>query len=63
MNLTFYDGLGGTAYCNCSPRLPPSQSDASALSGQCTPLFFFFCFDIKKCSIILDAPPCRLPLR
>lgn len=22
-----------------------------------------FCFDIKKCSIILDAPPCRLPLR
>lgn len=41
MNLTFYDGLGGTAYCNCYPRLPPSQSDASALSGQWPPSFLF----------------------
>lgn len=57
--LDVYDGLGDTVYCNCYSRLPPSHSDASALVSD--PLFF--CFDIKKCSIILDAPPCRLPLR
>lgn len=55
MNLTFYDGLGGTAYCNCYPRLPPSQSDASAPLVNGPPPF---CFDIKKCSIILDVA-CR----
>lgn len=26
MNLTFYDGLGDTVYCNCYPRLPPAHS-------------------------------------
>lgn len=42
MNLTFYDGLGDTVYCNCYPRLPPSPWDAYALVSAPS----FFCFDI-----------------
>lgn len=38
MNLTFYDGLGDTVYCNCYPRLPPAHSDAPALVS--APSFF-----------------------
>ena len=66
MTLTFYDGLGDTANCNC---LPPSFLPSFLLSflpltptpplGPSRPLIS----DIKSRSIILDAPPCRLPLR
>lgn len=38
MNLTFYDVLADTVYCNCYPRLPPPYSNASALVS--APSFF-----------------------
>lgn len=64
MTLTFYDGLGDMAYCNCCPPLPASSHpDASALTGRPFSLSLPLFLDIKKRSIILDAPPCRLPLR
>lgn len=43
-----------------SSFLPSFHPDASALTG---PISLSLVFDIKNRSIILDAPPCRLPLR
>lgn len=48
MTLTFYDGLGDTAYCNYSP---PFNPDASAPTSSFLPLS-----DIKNRSIILVSP-------
>lgn len=59
MTLTFYDGLGHTAYCNC---LPASTVTPPLLLAKLPPSLSVF-LDIKNRSIILDAPPCRLPLR
>lgn len=60
MTLTFYDGLGDTAYCNYCPLLPPSLLPFTPTPPLALSLSLP---DIKNPSIILDAPPCRLPFR